>query len=77
MPETIKVMRATAASANLTIDWHPLSIGKKAFDKLGNTMPPGALDKLTWLGARYCGQGYCQSVCNDHVGADVAGVAFA
>ena len=49
VPETIKVMRAAAAKAKLTIDWHPVPIGKKAFDTLGNTMPPGTLDKLDTL----------------------------
>ncbi len=49
VPETIKVMRAAAAKSNLAIDWHAVPIGKKAFDELGNTMPPGTLDKLDTL----------------------------
>lgn len=49
VPETIKVMRAAAAKVGLAIDWHAVPIGKKAFDELGNTMPPGTLDKLDTL----------------------------
>ena len=49
VPETIKVMRAAAAKVNCAIDWHPVPIGKKAFDTLGNTLPPGTLDKLDTL----------------------------
>ena len=49
VPEAIKVMRAAAARAGLAIDWHAVPIGKKAFDDLGNTMPPGTLDKLDTL----------------------------
>jgi 3-isopropylmalate dehydrogenase len=49
VPETIKVMRAAAVKSGLAIDWHAVPIGKKAFDELGNTMPPGTLDKLDTL----------------------------
>ena len=49
VPETIKVMRAAAAKAQLAIEWHPVPIGRKAFDELGNTLPPGTLDKLDTL----------------------------
>ncbi|HTE16265.1 MAG TPA: isocitrate/isopropylmalate family dehydrogenase [Burkholderiales bacterium] len=49
VPETIKVVRAAAAKANLAIDWSPVPIGKKAFDEQGNTLPPGTLDKLDTL----------------------------
>ncbi len=49
VPETIKVMRAAAAKAKCAIDWHPLPIGRRAFDELGNTLPPGTLEKLDTL----------------------------
>ena len=49
VPETIKVMRAAAAKAGCAIDWHPVPIGKKAFEELGNTLPTGTLDKLDTL----------------------------
>jgi len=49
VPQTVEVMLAAAAKANLAIDWHPVPIGKKAFDELGNTLPPGTLDKLDTL----------------------------
>jgi len=49
VPETIKVMRAAAAKVGLEIDWHPVPIGRKAFDELGYTLPPGTLDKLDTL----------------------------
>ena len=49
VPEAVKVMRAAAARAGLAIDWHAVPIGKKAFDELGNTMPPGTLEKLDTL----------------------------
>jgi len=49
VPETIKVMCAAAAKAKLAIDWHPVPIGRKALDELGNTLPPGTLDKLDTL----------------------------
>ena len=49
VPETIKVMRAAADKAGLTIDWHPMPIGRKAYDELGYTLPPGTLEKLDTL----------------------------
>ena len=49
VPETIKVMRAAAAKVALAVDWHPVPIGKKALDELGNTLPPGTLEKLDTL----------------------------
>ena len=50
VPETIKVMRAAAAKVALAVDWHPVPIGKKALDELGNTLPPGTLEKLDKIG---------------------------
>ncbi len=46
VPETIKVMRAAAQQTGLAIEWFPLPIGRKAYDELGYTLPPGTLDKL-------------------------------
>ena len=49
VPETIKVMRAAAAATGLSVQWHDVPIGKKAYDELGYTMPPGTLEKLDTL----------------------------
>ncbi len=46
VPETIKVMRAAADKCGLRIEWHPMPIGRKAYDELGYTLPPGTLEKL-------------------------------
>src|SRR5688500_4842835 len=47
--ETIKVMKAAAQKCALDIDWHPMLIGKKAYDELSYTLPPGTLEKLNTL----------------------------
>ncbi len=49
VPETIKVMRAAAQKTGLSVQWHPVPIGKKAYDELGYTLPPGTLEKLDTL----------------------------
>ncbi|MFN7085489.1 MAG: isocitrate/isopropylmalate dehydrogenase family protein [Burkholderiales bacterium] len=49
VPETIKVMRAAAKKTGLSVQWHDVPIGKKAYDELGYTMPPGTLEKLDTL----------------------------
>jgi len=49
VPEAIKVMRAAAARSGLKIGWFPMPIGRKAFDELGYTLPPGTLEKLNTL----------------------------
>jgi 3-isopropylmalate dehydrogenase len=46
VPETIKVMKQAAAKTGCPIDWYPLPIGRKAYDELGYTLPPGTLEKL-------------------------------
>jgi 3-isopropylmalate dehydrogenase len=46
VPETVKVMRAAATATGLDIDWHPMPIGRRAYEELGYTLPPGTLDKL-------------------------------
>ena len=49
VPETIKVMRAAAQKTGLSVQWHQVPIGKKAYDELGYTLPPGTLEKLDTL----------------------------
>jgi 3-isopropylmalate dehydrogenase len=49
VPETIKVMRAAAKKTGLSVQWHDVPIGRKAYDELGYTMPPGTLEKLDTL----------------------------
>ena len=49
VPETVKVMRAAAEISGLKIDWHPMPIGKRAYDTLGSTLPSGTLEKLEQL----------------------------
>jgi len=49
VPETIKVMRAAAQKTGLSVQWHDVPIGRKAYDELGYTLPPGTLEKLDTL----------------------------
>ena len=49
VPECVKAIRAAAEKTGLAIDWYPMPIGKKAFDELGYTLPPGTLEKLDTL----------------------------
>jgi 3-isopropylmalate dehydrogenase len=49
VPETIKVMRAAAAKTGLDVEWHPMPIGRKAYDEIGYTLPPGTLETLDTL----------------------------
>lgn len=49
VPEAIKVMRAAAEKTGLAIEWFPMSIGRRAYDQLGYTLPPGTLEKLDTL----------------------------
>jgi len=42
-------MRAAARKCGLDIAWHPMPIGRKAYDELGYTLPPGTLEKLDTL----------------------------
>ena len=46
VPAAVEVAQAAADRTGLKIDWVPLPIGRKAFDELGYTMPPGTLEKL-------------------------------
>ena len=49
VPECVKVIRAAARKTGLAVDWHDISIGRPALDKLGYTLPPGTLEKLDAL----------------------------
>ncbi|MFZ9150259.1 MAG: isocitrate/isopropylmalate family dehydrogenase, partial [Burkholderiales bacterium] len=49
VPETIKVMKAAAQKCGLSVNWHPVPIGMKAYKELGHTLPPGTLEKLDTL----------------------------
>ena len=49
VPETIKVMKAAAQKCGLSVQWHPVPIGMKAYKELGYTLPPGTLEKLDTL----------------------------
>lgn len=49
VPETVKVMRAAAEQLGLPIEWTELPIGRRAFDTLGHTLPPGTLETLDHL----------------------------
>ncbi|MGZ5092382.1 MAG: isocitrate/isopropylmalate dehydrogenase family protein [Burkholderiales bacterium] len=49
VPETIKAIRAAAQKCGLEIEWHPTPIGRKAYEELGYTLPPGTLEKLDTL----------------------------
>lgn len=49
VPEAVKVMRAAATATGLDIDWHAMPIGRRAYEELGYTLPPGTLDKLDTL----------------------------
>jgi 3-isopropylmalate dehydrogenase len=49
VPETVKVIRAAAATARLEIEWHSIPIGRRAYEEFGYTLPPGTLDTLDTL----------------------------
>ena len=49
VPEAVKAMRGAAEKTGLPIEWFPMPIGRKAFDQLGYTLPPGTLEKLDTL----------------------------
>jgi 3-isopropylmalate dehydrogenase len=70
VPETIKVMRAAAKKCGLAIDWHPVPIGRKAYEELGSTLPAGTLEKLDTLDGWVLGpighQAYPKEAINPH-----------
>lgn len=49
VPEAIKVMQTAVAKTGLRVEWVPLPVGRRAYNTLGYTLPPGTLDKLEKL----------------------------
>ena len=49
VPECVKVMKAAAARAGLSIDWHPLPIGKAGHEEHGDTLPKVTFETLKTL----------------------------
>lgn len=49
VPEAVKVMKAAAAKTELTIEWTPVPIARRAHDEFGHTIPPGTLETLEKL----------------------------
>jgi len=49
VPECVKVMKAAAGRTGLTIEWHPLPIGKQGHDLHGNTLPAPTEEALHGL----------------------------
>ncbi|MCS0501987.1 isocitrate/isopropylmalate dehydrogenase family protein [Ancylobacter mangrovi] len=46
VPASHRIAEAAARASGLSIDWHPIPIGRKALDELGHTMPAGTLERL-------------------------------
>jgi 3-isopropylmalate dehydrogenase len=49
VPVAVEVMQAAAAKTGLSIEWMPLPIGRRAYESLRYTLPPGTLDELEQL----------------------------
>ena len=49
VPVSVEIARAAAALHQVDIDWHPLPIGRSAFDTHGHTLPPSTLEALGTL----------------------------
>lgn len=49
VPECVKVMKAAATKAGLSIEWQDVPIGRRGHDAFGHTLPSGTLDKLDSL----------------------------
>jgi 3-isopropylmalate dehydrogenase len=49
VPAACRITDAAALASGLAIEWRPLPIGRKAYDELGTTMPPGTLETLATL----------------------------
>lgn len=49
VPAACRIAQAAADATGLDIDWRLLPIGRKAYDELGHTMPPGTLETLASL----------------------------
>lgn len=49
VPECVKVMKAAAAKAGVSIEWHDIPIARRGHDMLGHTLPAGTLERLQAL----------------------------
>ncbi len=49
VPAAVRIARAAAAQAGLTIEWTDLPIGRRALDTHGSTLPEGTLETLASL----------------------------
>ncbi len=49
VPASCRIADAAALASGLTIEWHPMPIGRKALDEHGHTMPFNMLEKLAAL----------------------------
>ncbi|MBG9390408.1 isocitrate/isopropylmalate dehydrogenase family protein [Caenimonas aquaedulcis] len=49
VPASVEISRAAAELHGVTIDWHPLPIGRTALDTHGHTLPPETLATLKTL----------------------------
>jgi 3-isopropylmalate dehydrogenase len=49
VPAAVEVAKAAARQHNLSIDWLPMPIGRRALDTHGSTMPDGTLETLSTL----------------------------
>src|ERR687894_1481984 len=49
VPAAVEVAKAAARQHNLSIDWLPMPIGRRALDTHGSTMPEGTLETLSTL----------------------------
>ena len=49
VPASCRIADAAAQASGLTIEWHPMPIGRKALDEHGHTMPFNMLEKLAAL----------------------------
>jgi len=49
VPAAVEVAKAAARQHNLSIEWLPMPIGRRALDTHGSTMPEGTLETLSTL----------------------------
>ncbi|WP_445504234.1 isocitrate/isopropylmalate dehydrogenase family protein [Microvirga sp. G4-2] len=49
VPAAVEVAKAAARRHNLSIDWRPMPIGRRALDTHGSTLPDGTLETLSTL----------------------------
>jgi 3-isopropylmalate dehydrogenase len=55
VPECVKVMKAAASRAGLSIDWRPLPIGRRGHEEHGDTLPAVTEQVLRGLDGWVCG----------------------